>query len=203
MPLKRQRGFSLLELMISLTIGLLILLILSQILVDMLTIQSQDKRRSQLTGMVDSAMSLMAMELRRAGFQAAPDTPGNPFGQVFIDNSKSCIRYAYDTPPGENLPGDTHRYFAFRLKKDTASGTSTLQRLQADQANWRCTAADHLWQDMSKDTLGQVSRLQFDTVQNGIRIRLQAREASPLPQALKLDITTTVTLRNRPEVSGA
>ncbi|QEL57657.1 prepilin-type N-terminal cleavage/methylation domain-containing protein [Chromobacterium paludis] len=196
MSRKTIRGVSLLELLVGMTIGLLLLLAMSTLLVGLLGSQSHDRRQAQLGAMLDGALSLMAMELRRAGYWSGTGAvKDNPFGKLYIEMGGACLRYAYDAPPPAKSDGK--RYFAFRLKRD-AAGQGRIQRLAADQAGWSCSAPDAQWDDLSKPEIGVIDALRFapdgaDAISLSVSARVPAN-----PDDEKLDIRTSVTLRNQP-----
>lgn len=191
MPLKRQSGVTLIELMIALLIGLLLLLLLSTLLADLTGQQGRDRRAAALRAMGDAAMSTMAMDLRRAGYAGNGDAA--EFAHIVIGDNDHCLLFAYAAVPGES--DDTHLWRGFRLK--TEDGRGRLQALATERANWRCSAPDGDWQDLTLPAAGSVDALSFNRIgQHGIGIQLQLRQA-PLPAA---QFTATVTPRNLPVI---
>ncbi|MFB0826536.1 prepilin-type N-terminal cleavage/methylation domain-containing protein [Chromobacterium violaceum] len=194
MPMRPARGISLLELLISMTIGLLLLLIVSGLLVSLLGEQSRERRQAQLGAMMDASLSLMAMELRRAGFWNGGGAPAdNPYRELHIQPDGRCLRYGYDDPAGSASP---LRYFAFRLEGQR------IQRRSSGKADWNCDAPSG-WDDLSKPDIGVVDMLSFRSEAGGsaIGIAVSARAAKGSGEE-RLDIRTSVTLRNQPEVKG-
>lgn len=193
--MKAMRGISLLELLVGMTIGLLLLLAMSSLLVNLLGGQAHDRRQVQLGAMLDASLSLMAMELRRAGYwNGNGDAQSNPYRQLFIEQGGRCLRYAYDAPPPQN--NDGKRFFAFRL-----NGGGRIQRLTTDQKGWSCNAADALWDDLSKTDIGVIDSLRFSADgTHAIALDVAAHAAGSAGEE-KLDIHTSVTLRNQPTVS--
>ncbi|AXE30406.1 hypothetical protein DK842_11160 [Chromobacterium phragmitis] len=195
LPMRRERGLTLLELLIGMTIGLLLLLAVSGLLVGLLGEQSRERRQAQLGAMIDASLSLMAMELRRAGFWngAGPESD-NPYRGLYIEQGGRCLRYAYDDPAGKSLPGP--RYFVFRLHEQR------IQRRVSDAAGWRCDAAAG-WDDLSKSDIGAVESLTFSREAGGAAIGIAVRASAARGQEQeRLSIHTSVTLRNRPQVAG-
>ena len=189
------RGISLLELLISMTIGLLLLLVVSGLLVSLLGEQSRERRQAQLGAMMDASLSLIAMDLRRAGFwNGSGAEEDNPYHELFIERGGSCLLYGYDDPAGAAAP--VRRYFAFRLEGQR------IQRRSSDKADWSCSASSG-WDDLSKPGIGVVDALRFSPEAGGaaIGIAVSARAANG-PGEEKLDIHTSVTLRNRPKVAA-
>ncbi|OWY39006.1 hypothetical protein CEK28_08945 [Xenophilus sp. AP218F] len=199
--MKPPRGLSLIELLIAMAIGLGLLLTVSSLLVNAMLDRSRERRQAQLGEMVDASLSLMAMELRRAGYWR-DDGKANPYGQLFIEEDGQCLRYAYDAPPGS--ADRSQRYFAFRLRYQgkPAYRRGVLQRLASDQAGWSCLAADKEWSALSALDIGQVESLRFseEADDRGIGIALQAAAPLPRGERVTLAIRTSVALRNRPQV---
>ncbi|AUH52606.1 hypothetical protein CXB49_18290 [Chromobacterium sp. ATCC 53434] len=197
--MRTQQGVSLLELLVGMTIGLLLLLAVSGLLVGLLESQARERRQAQLGEMLDGALSLMAMELRRAGYWNGDGDPAaNPYGRIHIEQGGRCLRYGYDTPP-DGKPG-TQRLFAFRLRRDGA-GRGEIQRLEADPADWRCDADDARWNKLSRVDIGNVETLRFRRNTDGSAIELEVAARAPTSAAdERVDIHALVTLRNRPVV---
>ncbi|NHQ82558.1 hypothetical protein HA051_13340 [Chromobacterium vaccinii] len=196
MPMRPARGISLLELLISMTIGLLLLLVVSSLLVSLLGEQSRERRQAQLGAMMDASLSLIAMDLRRAGFWSGSGAEeDNPYRELFIERDGSCLLYGYDNP---TTPSSTPslRYFAFRLEGQR------IQRRSSDKAGWSCSASSG-WDDLSKPGIGVVDALRFSPEAGGdaIGIAVSAHAANGLEEE-RLDIHTSVTLRNHPKVAA-
>ncbi|MEO4027584.1 prepilin-type N-terminal cleavage/methylation domain-containing protein [Chromobacterium vaccinii] len=196
MSMRPARGISLLELLISMTIGLLLLLVVSGLLVSLLGEQSRERRQAQLGAMMDASLSLIAMDLRRAGFwNGSGAEEDNPYRELFIERDGSCLLYGYDNPATPSAtPG--LRYFAFRLEGQR------IQRRSSDKAGWSCSASGG-WDDLSKPGIGVVDKLRFSPEAGGdaIGIAVGARAANG-PEEERLDIHTSVTLRNHPKVAA-
>ncbi|POZ61074.1 hypothetical protein C2I19_15390 [Chromobacterium alticapitis] len=194
------RGVSLLELLVGMTIGLLLLLAMSSLLVNLLNGQARDRRQVQLGAMLDASLSLMAMELRRAGYwNGAGEAKDNPFGKLYIEPGGSCLRYAYDAPAPPKTDGK--RFFAFRLTRD-AAGQGRIQRLSADAPAWSCDAPDTQWDDLSKPEIGVIDSLNFAPDGTGAISLTVSAHAPGSAADEKLDIHTSITLRNQPQVIG-
>ncbi|ERE18025.1 hypothetical protein O166_21695 [Pseudogulbenkiania ferrooxidans EGD-HP2] len=190
------RGISLLELLISMTIGLLLLLVVSGLLVSLLGEQSRERRQAQLGAMMDASLSLIAMDLRRAGFwNGSGAEEDNPYRELFIERDGSCLLYGYDNPATPSA-APSLRYFAFRLEGQR------IQRRSSDKAGWSCSASSD-WDDLSKPGIGVVDALRFSPEAGGgaIGIAVSAHAANG-PEEERLDIHTSVTLRNHPKVAA-
>ena len=199
MLLKRSRGISLLELLVGMTVSLLLLLAISSLLAGLLGNQARERRQARLGAMMDASLSLMAMELRRAGYwNSNGETGVNPYGRIYIEQNGRCLRYGYDTPPGH--AGGGPRYFAFRLTSDSA-GRGRIQRRASESSGWSCDAAAAGWDDLSKPDIGVIDTLRFrqDGAGQAIALEVAARTA-PGGEEEKLNIHTSIALRNHPAV---
>lgn len=171
-----QHGFTLVELLVAMVIGLFILSAVLSMFVSMLKSDSDNIKAIQLNQELRGAMSLITRDIRRAGANqnAAADAtatpPANPFsvaGGTRLTlaaneqgNANACIIYAYDANDGSN------ERFGFRLN-------SAAQTVETRGAAAACNAATN-WSALTDNTLVAVTGLTFaDTtvVQAGINIR--------------------------------
>lgn len=209
MRLNTQRGMSLLELLVSMTIGLILLLALFNLMANLLATQSVDKRRALAGSVLDTAVSMMGMELRRAGYcatasgTACDEIASNPYGELFIEKIREhgdddCIRYAYAPLPSEGSAAPAH-YLAFRLASD--SNNLQLLHATASSPNWRCDAAANLWQDMSKADQAPGLQLEFIPLAASKAITITVKARDPGNASQTISRSTTVQLRNEPAVT--
>lgn len=117
-----QGGFTLIELMISMLIGLVAIGAAGALFLSSLEGNSTIMRSARLTSDLDSLLSLMANDIRRAGYTAAavsgwdPDANPNAFTTATSDIviNGSCILYTYDGET-ENGSLDADEYYGFKL----------------------------------------------------------------------------------------
>jgi type IV pilus assembly protein PilW len=101
---KQQKGFSLIELMVGMTIGLIILAAVIALTVSVLRTNADTVTVARLTQEGRAIGDLVSRDLRRARYSgnylrfvgAAGAVPNN-FGTIDILNGGNCIRFAYDT----------------------------------------------------------------------------------------------------------
>lgn len=190
--MKKHLGFTLTEMMIALAIGLIVLLAVSTLFVNFTTSASHERQQAALRAMMDSAMSSMAMSLRRAGYAGEADPV--PYARIFIGQNGHCLRFAYASPPGESAQ-DPH-FYALRLKQQDGKGR--IQQLATRQDNWHCGAPDADWQDLTLPAAGSVTGLSFSqTGRDGIHIALSAQQG----ELAALALAATVTPRNHPIIT--
>jgi prepilin peptidase dependent protein B len=115
----KQRGFTLIELMISIVIGLIVLAAVISMFVTMIKSDNDNLKSIRLNQELRAAMSLITRNIRRAGanqnaaVNSSTTPPTNPFSslaggtrltitvnQQGIPNS--CITYSYDANDGSN-----------------------------------------------------------------------------------------------------
>lgn len=101
---RRAAGFSLVELMIALVVGLIVLGAVLTFTVTMLRSYSENIRSTRLTQELRTSMNLISRELRRAGFDSASVTrvltPSNPSNFNTITDTGSSVAYQYDRGDG-------------------------------------------------------------------------------------------------------
>lgn len=170
--MKRQIGFTLIEIMISLTIGLLVIAATIAVYISTIHGSSDVIKSAQLNHDMDSALALMANDIRRAGFWGKSgmdsDATENPFTQVntnlFITNG--CILYSYD----DDFDGvaDADEFFGFKLNDGNIQ-----MRLSGNTTN-SADCSDGVWQTLNI-TQGQskvfISTLDFQPLFNCLRKR--------------------------------
>jgi prepilin peptidase dependent protein B len=119
--MKRQSGYSLIEIMIALLIGLIIVAAIITLYANTIRGSSDTLRSARLNHDLDSAMSLMVNDIRRAGYWggaiAGSDSRDNPFtiGAANIQiPAAGCILYTYDANGDEAV--DSNEYYGFKLE---------------------------------------------------------------------------------------
>ncbi len=131
-----QRGFSLIELMVSVTLGLLLLAAVSQIYVNTTGSSHNTLKMARVNQELRAAMDVMVRDIQRAGYynQATATGTGvvagatNPFTQSAsnLQVNGSCITYTYDRD--NNTTVDDTEKMAFYLSNEAIlmrnSGTS-------------------------------------------------------------------------------
>ena len=129
-PRRLLRGFSLVELMVAITIGLFILLGLTSFLSNNLRSSAQLSAATRLNQEMRNIMALMSRDIRRAGYWGNA-TSGigvtvplfdNPFDEVNVATS-GCILYSYDLNADGALTGNEQ--FGFLLDAGTIKARST------------------------------------------------------------------------------
>lgn len=170
-----QFGFSLIELLIAMVIGLIILSAVLGLFVSMVKSDSDSIKAAQLNQELRGAMSLITRDIRRAGANrnAAADataaTPSNPFSvaggtRLDIDSNQqgdanACLTFSYDADDGSN------ELFGYRWDSDIGT-------VETRAAGAACSAGG--WISITDDKLTTITALTFadaTVVEAGINIR--------------------------------
>ncbi|WP_006786798.1 PilW family protein [Thiorhodospira sibirica] len=170
-PIARARGFTLVELMIGLVIGLIVLGIVGSIYMSVLDGSGYALRSARLNQEVRVAMNFMTDDIRRAGFwsEAQAGTPENqlpvnPFTRrdgavrdVHILNSGNCILFAYDA---DFAGAGGQEVFGYRLNGNTVE----MLMGNANPPTNNCAPQNAIWTPLTDKTAVVVTALSFDTV---------------------------------------
>ena len=180
---KTQRGFSLVEIMISMVIGLLVIVGASTIYVSTVSSSTATLKSSKINQELAALMNVMTNDIRRAGYWGIsasnvnkPHT--NPFATVdntaleIMDNMTNsaqvavnsatggeCIVYTYDADDDGNLNnGDI---VGFRLNNGVVQMRQRGNVTANPDDHDNCNDADDTWLDVTDGNLITVSNLNF------------------------------------------
>lgn len=146
--MKKQTGFTLIEIMIALALGLIVVAATITIYITTIKGSSDIVKSARLNHDLDSALALMVNDIRRAGYwggaMVGSDNRNNPFTQAATNlqiPSASCILYSYD----ENSSGantlndltddvDAGEYYGFRLNGGNIQMRSS--NIACDENGW-------------------------------------------------------------------
>lgn len=131
----RARGFSLVELLVAMVLGLIVIGAVIALVLSMMRANNQTISATRLTQELRAVAALMAADIRRAGSVQDPLTaatadagdPENPYATVSTGTA-GCIRYGYADAEG----GDYHSIFL--------SGGAVYLKASGTQANADCSA---------------------------------------------------------------
>jgi prepilin peptidase dependent protein B len=166
--MKKQSGYTLIEIMIALLIGLIIVAATIAIYISTVRGSTDTIRSARLNHDLESAMSLMMNDIRRAGYWggaiAGADSKTNPFtiGAANIQSpAAGCILYTYDAD-GDGVVDDPNEYYGFKLE-----GTNIRMRKSgATTAAAGCSNSDpNEWETMNIDSGNSRSeKIEIDTL---------------------------------------
>jgi len=166
--MKKQTGFTLIEIMIALLIGLVILTATISMYVNTVTGSTNTIKSARLNYDLESVMLLMVNDIARAGYWGAAtdgaNSSTNPFtiGTANIQTpTAACILYSYDAPSASAADGDgivnNGEYYGFKLQ----SGTVSIRSSDAAEATADCTGTG--WSALTVPQDVNVTALTFTT----------------------------------------
>jgi len=107
----KQAGFTLIEMMISLILGLFLTAVISSVFITNIRTNIENMKMMRLNQELRGVMTFMSDELKRAGYSNDPDNA--VFMGSFNPVSATCILYSYDDD-GDGIQ-DSNEFFGFRL----------------------------------------------------------------------------------------
>lgn len=128
----RQRGMTLVELMIGMAIGLLIVATGASLLVGQLRENRGMVQEARMTQDLRIAADMVARDLRRAGYRGGDGTGASTYTEITLGNTTTAdgvaLRYSRDAT--ENNVVDSNEQFGFRLRSGAIE-------LQLGAGNWQ------------------------------------------------------------------
>jgi prepilin peptidase dependent protein B len=200
------RGFTLVELMVGLTVSLLVSFVVIVVFLSILRSSDETLSAARLNQELRAAMIVLTADLKRAGYwnsQAVGAADENPAPLVTLANSNSCVVYAYDR--NENGQIDPEENFGFRHDVDNGS---LLIRAGADPDG---CGGNSGWEILVGDSGIAVLDVLFDTddaagnplPENYIRVVLTGqRTDTAAGVAPTITLAETVFLRNAEVLVG-
>jgi type IV pilus assembly protein PilW len=153
---QRQAGVTLIELMISIALGLLLLSAATAMTVKTMVMNGDTLNSVKLNQDLDAVIQVMVNDIRRAGYT------GNLFnfadGEDLNIPSSSCILYAYDASDDGVL--DNNEKYGFRL----VNGQIQLRTTCAAGASCATTCTAGTWVGLNDPGKINISALSFDTL---------------------------------------
>ncbi|WP_417665654.1 prepilin-type N-terminal cleavage/methylation domain-containing protein [Pseudidiomarina sp.] len=199
----KQRGLSLVELMITITLGLILMAALTSVFSATLGTNSRSLKLSQLQEESTAVMDLLVGDLRRAGYRGDahllvvdPDNAVTGFNNSIVvsqhpsEVAASCLLFDYDANNSSTHNGDPER-FGYRLRE------GQVQRRQAGAA-----CGDAGWEGLTSPDLIQVDVLEFvltermlDAVNEQV-VEVLMVVSLPSDDQISRELATEVVLRN-------
>lgn len=172
--MKKQRGLTLVEILIALVLGLFVIAATLTIYINTLRSSSDSLNSTRLNHDLTMSISLMSNDIKRAGYWGAAKVDSNGFDNLFnveavapaistnlqVRNlaapttaaiTGDCILYSYDA----DMDGvvDANEFYGFRLEDD-----SIKMRLNGTTTN---DCSDGSWQTMSDENVVEVTDMKF------------------------------------------
>jgi type IV pilus assembly protein PilW len=179
--MKKQQGLTLIELMISLVLGLFLIAAVLSVFINTVRSSTDTIKAARLNHDLDMAMNLMISDIRRAGYSGGATFTYNAFANPFstatttvqINNSigtdNDCILYSYDADDGDSADGvidpngalDVDEYFGFRRKVVANAKGNNVGVIQMRLGNADCVAAGAQWQAITDENTLDVTAIKF------------------------------------------
>jgi len=173
---RKQKGFTLIEIMIALMLGLIVIGGALSIYISTIRGSTDVTNSARLNYDLDSAMQLMTNDIRRAGYWGGAtvdsDARSNPFmsatANIQISNytdadavthTNGCIVYSYDSNGNNAI--DENEYFGFRLDRGAIWTRSTVDVSGGDDPT-NCTDGDN-WNRIIDENKINIDSLSFTT----------------------------------------
>ena len=149
----RQRGLSLIELMMAVTLGMMLMAGVSSLFSATMGSSSDSLRMMHTSQELRTSADLIASELHRTGYWSGITTAalGTPLPYGLVDVTASCILYSYDDT------ATALSYRGFRLK----SGAIEWLRHAAADADFSCASTSADWQPITDAKMVSITALSF------------------------------------------
>jgi prepilin peptidase dependent protein B len=171
----KQPGFTLIELMISIVIGLIVLAAVIGMFVSMVKSDNDNLKAIRLNHELRAAMSLITRDIRRAGanqnaaVNSSTTPPTNPFSsttgpvtRVTIAGGGSSISFSYDAVSDAVIE-------LYGFQRNSTAGNERIESCSGSTAT-----GCGIWQPVTDESFVNITNLAFtDTTvpQNGVNIR--------------------------------
>jgi prepilin peptidase dependent protein B len=208
LPLRLSRGFTLIELMIALTIMLVASMVAVKLSANVFSTNAQLIHMTQLTSEMRSTMQIISRDVRRAGYDSdalagfltteevsSGVTMGDDLDDTDDDYVTDCLSVTYD-----DISSGNEVNAVYRLR--TISGVGRVSVHYGDSTSCDTLITDGDWVDMSDPLLTNITALQFvhnedltdiaENLNNGHMIQVGLEQVS---------ITISATLRDRATVN--
>lgn len=182
--LRRQRGVSLVELMVGLAISLVLVAAAVTVYARAIQGSATSGNLVQLNQAMRSIMNVMEFDIRRAGYSAsaAAGTPNNTFStrsatgtDLYISSTNpptavnDCILYSFDLDSDGVFAANKREIFGFRYNRATRQvevlnqSPTTAGKVPADWTSQSCADPNLEWQALNLPDIVQVTALSFST----------------------------------------
>jgi prepilin peptidase dependent protein B len=139
-PLRRQRGVSLVELMVAIVLGMLVIAASLALYANTFGVNASALRVARLNNELRAVMTAVTRDLRRAGYNGAASAAlANPFGGLTLSASGTQITFTYDLDSNGAL--GSAEQFGYRF-----SSASGLIQSTTNGTNWEAvTDPGRIW----------------------------------------------------------
>ncbi len=158
----KQSGFTLIELMISMVLGLVVVGMMIGLYGTAIKSNVTILSKSRLQQDVDAVLQLMVGDIRRAGYWGgamsaafSPEFTNNAYNQasaaLAITANKRCITFSYDKDNSGAEPSE-NEYFGYKLVD---------KAIYARHGNQHCASAEN-WDKITNNNLFHITHLSFE-----------------------------------------
>lgn len=155
------KGFTLIELMVGITVSLIVLAGVTSVFVGTVKSSGDTLKASKLNQDMQAIMNIMVADIRRAGYWDSAGigaTIPNPFtdsGGDINTATAGCILYSYDKSAGNTTNGalNSQEYYGFKLN----NGNVMMRRSGANVTD--CT--NGAWNNLNDDLIETINDLSF------------------------------------------
>lgn len=197
--MKKQTGFTLIELMIALVLGLIVLGATINIYIATVGSSSSIIKSARLNHDLESVMALMLNDIKRSGYwggaNVAADSRVNLFTAATTNiqiPASTCILYSYDAD-GDGVV-DSDEYYGFRFTNNSIQ----MRKTGTTTADADCV--DGTWEEFIDNNQLTITALQFSFVP----IDIASTALNPdLPATSRCLNVTTNTVTNAAACAGA
>lgn len=200
----KQQGLSIVELMITITLGLLLMAALTAVFANTLGVNSRSLKLSQVHEEATAVMGLMVGELRRTGYRGDaaelvydPANASTAFNNTIVvsqftgEQANSCILFSYDED-ADGVHDGSSENMGFRVRD------SQIQRRQASAG---CDGGG--WQNLTSSDMLVVTNLQFTLTEQMVELVNEQRVTIALEVAMPSDAEITRTLTSEVVIRNA
>jgi len=199
--MKKQLGFTLIEIMIALLLGLIVVGAIVNIYVATVSSSSGIIRSTRLNHDLDAVMTLMINDIKRAGYwgraNVAADSRVNPFTMATTNiqiPAATCILYSYDADGDGTV--DSNEYYGFKLEDNSIK----MRKTGATTAN----CDDGTWEEFVDGTQLTITALTFSFAPIDVNMDGDVLDGVDLPAASRcLNVTTGISTDTAPTACTA
>ncbi|MGB0237719.1 MAG: PilW family protein [Cycloclasticus sp.] len=197
--LKNQRGLTLVEMLIAVVLGLFVTAVIISVFSTNVRSSTENLQMIRLNQELRGAMTLMADELKRAGYSA------DPTNADFVDDfnvSASCIRYSYDED--EDGIRDSDERFGFTLDNNRVRWTNRGGTVGA-KGSAVCSTSTSAWYSITTADIALITTLDFSLDNSVNTLNVSSLTALTTNSGVSVyDVTITLTgIKDLPHNSAA
>lgn len=202
-PLISGRGFTLVELMIAMTIMIIVSMVAVQVSANVFRTNSESIQMIQLSQEMRSAIQLISRDIRRGGYNddslasyltTQAISSGVTMGERDDNNTAQCLQVQYD-----DLGGNA-KNVVYRLR--VVSDVGRISAHFSASATCDTSIADNAWVDISDPILSHISELEFVLDNHLIKIAKNANTGNTIQLGVeKISINISATLRTNETVN--